>query len=187
VLKSGQRTLLTGQSGSGKSTLFRAIAGIWPFGKGEISIPKGAAVMLLPQRPYIPIGSLRDAISYPAVAGSFDEAAILLALDAVRLPQLKTRLEEEANWSQILSGGEQQRLAVARALLAKPQWLFLDEATSALDEPLEAAVYAAIRENLPQTSVVSIGHRSSLIGMHDRRLVMQPREDGRFVVEDARA
>jgi len=127
---------------------------------------------------------LRGAICFPSSEGVYADAALVAALDAVRLPQLKARLAEEANWSQILSGGEQQRLAVARALLAKPHWLFLDEATSALDEPLEAAVYAAIRENLPATSVVSIGHRSSLIGMHDRRIAMQQREDGRYSVQD---
>jgi putative ATP-binding cassette transporter len=184
TLRSGERTLLTGPSGSGKSTLFRAIAGIWPFGDGKIGIPAGASVMLLPQRPYIPIGSLRGAISYPSIEGAHDDATLIAALDAARLPQLKDRLGEDANWSQILSGGEQQRLAVARALLAKPDWLFLDEATSALDEPLEAAIYAAIRAMLPATSVVSIGHRSSLINMHDRRIEMHLRDDGLFSVRD---
>jgi len=173
TLRKGERTLLVGPSGSGKSTLFRAIAGIWPFGEGRIELPRGKSVMLLPQRPYIPIGSLRGAISYPAVEGAHADEAIRAALDAVRLPQLKERLDEEANWSQILSGGEQQRLAIARALLAKPDWLFLDEASSALDEPLEDAVYAAIREKLPETTVVSIGHRSSLINNHDRRIEMR--------------
>lgn len=173
VFRKGERTLLVGPSGSGKSTLFRAIAGIWPFGEGRIELPEGQSVMLLPQRPYIPIGTLRGAISYPAVEGAHDDTAIRAALEAVRLPQLKDRLDEEANWSQILSGGEQQRLAIARALLAKPDWLFLDEASSALDEPLEDAVYAAIRDTLPETSVVSIGHRSSLINNHDRRIEMR--------------
>lgn len=173
ALKKGERTLLVGPSGSGKSTLFRAIAGIWPFGEGTIELPQGQSVMLLPQRPYIPIGALRGAISYPAVEGTYPDDAIRAALDAARLPQLKARLDEEANWSQILSGGEQQRLAVARALLAKPDWLFLDEATAALDEPLEDAIYAAIQENLPATTIVSIGHRSSLIDNHDRRIEMR--------------
>jgi putative ATP-binding cassette transporter len=185
TLRKSERTLLTGPSGSGKSTLFRAIAGIWPFGDGKIGVPQGAEVMLLPQRPYIPIGSLRGAISYPSVEGAHNDAALAAALEAVRLPQLRDRLDEEANWSQILSGGEQQRLAVARALLARPDWLFLDEATSALDEPLEAAVYAAIREKLPETTIVSIGHRSSLVAMHDRRIDMHLRDDGLYSVKDA--
>lgn len=169
TLRAGERSLLVGASGSGKSTLFRAIAGIWPFGEGTIELPAGKSVMLLPQRPYIPIGPLAAAISYPAVEGAHGAEALRTALETVHLPQLKDRLEEEANWSQILSGGEQQRLAVARALLAKPDWLFLDEATSALDEPLEQAIYAAIRAALPGTTIVSIGHRSSLNAAHDRR------------------
>ena len=184
ALRKGERTLLVGPSGSGKSTLFRAIAGIWPFGAGVIEQPAGQSVMLLPQRPYIPIGTLRGAISYPAIEGVHSEADIQRALDAVHLPALKTRLDEEANWSQILSGGEQQRLAVARALLAKPEWLFLDEATAALDEPLEQVVYAAIRESLPGTTVVSIGHRSSLVANHDRRIEMRQGADGLYAIAD---
>lgn len=184
TLRRGERTLLVGPSGSGKSTLFRAIAGIWPFGAGTIEQPDGKSVMLLPQRPYIPIGTLRGAISYPAIEGVHADEAILRALDAVHLPALKARLDEEANWSQILSGGEQQRLAVARALLAKPEWLFLDEATAALDEPLEEAVYAAIRSNLPETTIVSIGHRSSLIDNHDRRIEMRLGTDDLYSIAD---
>lgn len=180
----GERTLLVGPSGSGKSTLFRAIAGIWPFGEGRIEMPAGRTVMLLPQRPYIPIGTLRGAISYPAVEGQHGDDEILAALDAVRLPHLKSRLSDEANWSQILSGGEQQRLAIARALLAKPGWLFLDEATSALDEPLEDAVYAAIETGLPETTIISIGHRSSLIDNHDRRVEMRLGEGGRYSIAE---
>jgi vitamin B12/bleomycin/antimicrobial peptide transport system ATP-binding/permease protein len=186
-LRHGERTLLVGPSGSGKSTLFRAIAGIWPFGSGRIEQPAGQSVMLLPQRPYIPIGTLRGAVNYPALEGVHADADIRRALDAVGLPMLMDRIGEEANWSQMLSGGEQQRLAIARALLAKPAWLFLDEATSALDEPLEDRVYKAIRELLPETSIVSIGHRSSLIDNHDRRIEMRMAEDGLFSVVDAPA
>ncbi|MFY8114290.1 MAG: ABC transporter ATP-binding protein/permease, partial [Rhabdaerophilum sp.] len=186
TFRKGQRTLLVGPSGSGKSTLFRAISGIWPFGSGTIDIPAGASVMLLPQRPYIPMGTLRGAVSYPAVEGAHDDAAIVAALEAVRLPALVTRLDEEANWSQVLSGGEQQRLAVARALLARPDWLLLDESTSALDEPLEDAIYAAIARLLPETSVISIGHRSSLIDNHDRRVEMRMGPDSLYSIEEAR-
>jgi putative ATP-binding cassette transporter len=184
TLRKGERTLLVGPSGSGKSTLFRAIAGIWPFGDGRIELSGGGSVMLLPQRPYIPIGTLRGAVSYPSVEGAHDDAAIFAALEAVKLPALTGRIGEEANWSQILSGGEQQRLAVARALLAKPQWLFLDEATSALDEPLEDAVYGAIRDLMPETTVVSIGHRSSLIDNHDRRITMKVDDAGLYTVAE---
>jgi vitamin B12/bleomycin/antimicrobial peptide transport system ATP-binding/permease protein len=180
TIRAGERTLLTGPSGSGKSTLFRAIAGIWPFGEGRIDLPAKGGIMLLPQRPYIPIGPLRQAVSYPAAEGSFTDEALRAALTLVHLTHLLPRLDEEANWSQMLSGGEQQRLAVARAILARPGWLFLDEATSALDEGLEAAVYAALREALPATTLVSIGHRSSLIAIHDRRIELQKDATGLF-------
>jgi vitamin B12/bleomycin/antimicrobial peptide transport system ATP-binding/permease protein len=187
TLRPGESTLLTGPSGSGKSTLFRAIAGIWPFGRGEIAVPRGASMMLLPQRPYIPIGGLRGAVTYPGVTGTYSDAAIVEALRAVRLPHLVDLLDREDNWGQRLSGGEQQRLAIARALLAKPDWLFLDEATAALDEPTEEAVYEMLREQMPGTTVVSIGHRSTLAAFHDRRLDMAPGRDGIFSPVDARA
>lgn len=185
TFRKGERTLLVGPSGSGKSTLFRAIAGIWPFGSGRIEQPEGRSVMLLPQRPYIPIGTLRGAVNYPSLEGTHPDDDIRRALEAVGLSMLAGRLDEEANWSQMLSGGEQQRLAIARALLAKPDWLFLDEATSALDEPLEDRVYRAIHDLLPATTIVSIGHRSSLINNHDRRIEMRMGEDNLFAVVDA--
>jgi vitamin B12/bleomycin/antimicrobial peptide transport system ATP-binding/permease protein len=172
--KPGEAVLLTGPSGSGKSTLLRAIAGIWPYGAGHIGVPEGASVMLLPQRPYIPIGSLRRAVTYPETEGAYADDAVRAALEAVRLPALVERIDVEDTWAQRLSGGEQQRLAVARALLAKPDWLFLDEATSALDEPSEAALYEAIARLLPATTVISIGHRSTLHALHDRLLAMTP-------------
>jgi vitamin B12/bleomycin/antimicrobial peptide transport system ATP-binding/permease protein len=180
VLKAGEAALLTGPSGSGKSTLFRAIAGIWPYGEGTVGTPAGKSVMLLPQRPYLPQGTLRAAVSYPGVAGDFSDVAIRQALEVARLPQLVDRLDEEALWAQVLSGGEQQRLAVARALLASPDWLFLDEATAALDEKTEAAVYLALRQHLPGTTIVSIGHRSTLAAFHDRRVELEAGEDGLF-------
>ena len=140
-LRGGERTLLTGPSGSGKSTLFRAIAGIWPFGSGKIAVPADASLMMLPQRPYFPIGSLHGAIAYPGETGSFSPDRVREALTLVGLPQLGARLEEEAHWNRMLSLGEQQRLGVARALLHAPNYLFLDEATASLDEPSEAALY----------------------------------------------
>ncbi len=178
TMKQGERTLLIGPSGSGKSTLFRAIAGIWPFGDGKIAAPEGKSVMLLPQRPYLPLGTLRDAVSYPSVSGTYSDEAITAALTAAKLPHLLDRLDQEAFWVQVLSLGEQQRVAVARVLLAKPDWLFLDEATAALDEPLEEAIYQALRRELPDTTVVSIGHRSTLKAMHDRIIEMKPVGDG---------
>jgi putative ATP-binding cassette transporter len=181
----GERTLVTGPSGSGKSTLFRAIAGIWPFGQGRVLIPAAENVMLLPQRPYMPMGTLRAAVSYPSLEGAYDDAAIREALETARLPHLTGRLDDVDAWAQRLSGGEQQRLAIARALLAQPEWLLLDEATAALDEPTEAAIYAALRERLRQTSIISIGHRSTLSVMHDRRIEMAPHPLGGFCPQDA--
>jgi vitamin B12/bleomycin/antimicrobial peptide transport system ATP-binding/permease protein len=181
----GERTLLIGPSGSGKSTLFRAIAGIWPFGNGEIAAPAGQSVMLLPQRPYLPLGTLRDAISYPGVSGTYTDAQIVAALKAARLPHLTERLDEEAFWVQVLSLGEQQRVAIARALLLKPDWLFLDEATAALDEPMEAAIYETLRTELPGATIVSIGHRSTLKAMHDRIVEMKPQAGGGRVFQPA--
>ncbi len=185
--RGGETTLLTGPSGSGKSTLFRAIAGIWPFGEGQVAMPQGASMMLLPQRPYIPVGTLRGAVAYPGVETTYDDGAIREALKAARLPHLVDRLDEERSWAQTLSLGEQQRLAVARALLAKPDWLFLDEATAALDEPTEEAIYRLLKERLPGTTVVSIGHRSTLAAFHDRRIDMRPGEGGLFTPADVRA
>ena len=188
VLRPGETTLFTGPSGSGKSTLFRAISGIWPFGEGRIATPKGASMMLLPQRPYIPVGTLKSTVVYPEVEGAYDDAAIAEALKAARLPQFVGRLHEEGFWAQSLSLGEQQRLAIARALLAKPDWLFLDEATAALDEPTEAEIYRVLRERLPDATLVSIGHRSTLQPFHERRIDMRPTEEaGLFRPADVRA
>ncbi|MFM9974302.1 MAG: ABC transporter ATP-binding protein/permease, partial [Beijerinckiaceae bacterium] len=186
TLHKGETTLVTGPSGSGKSTLFRAIAGIWPFGRGEIHVPQGKSVMLLPQRPYLPMGTLREAVQYPGLSGDHDDAAMNAALEAARLPKLVGRLDEGAMWSQVLSLGEQQRLAIARALITKPDWLFLDEATAALDEPTEAVVYAVLKQKLPQTTIVSIGHRSTLIDLHERRIDLVADTAGVFKVEDVK-
>ncbi|WP_316229820.1 ABC transporter ATP-binding protein/permease [Bradyrhizobium sp. SZCCHNR1051] len=183
-LKSSERTLLTGPSGAGKSTLFRAIAGVWPFGSGAISVPAHAKLMMLPQRPYFPIGPLKAAIVYPAAADAFSIDLVKEALVAVGLPQLADRLDEDAHWNRMLSLGEQQRLGIARALLHQPQYLFLDEATASLDEPSEARLYRIIAERLPQTTVVSIGHRSTLHDLHDRRVELI-RDGDRFSLRPA--
>jgi putative ATP-binding cassette transporter len=179
-----ERVLVTGASGAGKSTLFRAIAGIWPFGKGTVALPACAKVMTLPQRPYLPIGTLAAAVSYPAVAGTFDEACIRELLVAVGLPALAQRTAEEAHWNRMLSLGEQQRIAVARAILHAPDYLLLDEASASLDEPAEAALYRLLYERLPGAAIVSIGHRSTLAALHKRRLTLT-REGERHRVTEA--
>jgi len=172
VLKRGKNLLVTGPSGSGKSTLFRALSGLWPYGSGEVDLPADK-MMLLPQKPYLPVGPLRDAAAYPAEPETYGDEAIRAALIDARLPNLADRLHESDNWAQRLSGGEQQRLAIARALLAKPEWLLLDEATAALDEDTEAAIYKMLAERLPQTTLVSIGHRSTLNAWHTERAKAQ--------------
>jgi vitamin B12/bleomycin/antimicrobial peptide transport system ATP-binding/permease protein len=177
-IEPGDRVLLTGPNGSGKSTLFRAIAGIWPFGRGRIHIPDGARMLFLPQRPYLPIGSLRDAATYPAPPGSFGDEAVRAALCAVGLERFVDRLDQSENWSLRMSGGEQQRLAFARALLHRPDWLFLDEATAALDEAGERQVYAQLRRQLPATTVVNVAHRPAFDGFDRTRLTLAPSPDG---------
>ncbi len=172
----GERVLVTGPSGAGKSTLFRAIAGIWPFGSGRVTVPRGASIMLLPQRPYFPVAMVSTAVAYPAEPGAFSDTKIAEALIAVGLPELVARLDEEAHWNHVLSQGEQQRLAIARALLAAPDYLLLDEATAALDEAAESVLYRLLQERLRDTSIVSIGHRSTLNVFHHRRVEVVPGE-----------
>jgi putative ATP-binding cassette transporter len=183
-LRPGERTLIIGPSGSGKSTLFSAIAGIWPFGDGTIAIPPKTEVMMLPQRPYFPIGSLHGAIVYPGEASAFSAEHVRDVLVGIGLPQLADRLDEEAHWNRMLSLGEQQRLGLARALLHAPEYLFLDEATASLDEPSEAALYRLLLQKLPATTIVSIGHRSTLEAFHDRKLTLL-RDGDRFALNEA--
>jgi putative ATP-binding cassette transporter len=144
-------------------------------------------MMLLPQRPYFPMGTLREAVRVSGARGPVRGRGATRRARGVRLPQLADQLDLDDNWGQRLSGGEQQRLAVARALLAKPDWLLLDEATAALDEPTEDALYRVIAEKLPDTTVVSIGHRSTLAAFHERRIDMRPSGEGLFAPADVRA
>jgi len=183
-LRKDERTLVTGPSGSGKSTLFRAMAGIWPFGTGSIAIPARATMMMLPQRPYFPVGSLRGAVEYPGREGSFTTSQISQAVEAVGLPRLASQIDEHGHWNRMLSLGEQQRLGLARALLHAPQYLFLDEATASLDEPSEAALYGLLREKLPATTIVSIGHRSTLEAFHQRNVVLA-RDGDKFALQES--
>jgi putative ATP-binding cassette transporter len=172
-IHAGDRVVVSGPSGAGKSTLFRALAGIWPYGSGTVSVPLGR-VLFLPQKPYLPIASLREVLSYPDQPDRSDEETYRQALADARLPQLSNRLDEEGNWSMDLSGGEQQRIGFARAFLYRPDWLFMDEATSALDEPTEQALYAALRERLPDVTLISVAHRTEVARFHSRRLTIQP-------------
>jgi putative ATP-binding cassette transporter len=184
-IKLGERVLVSGPSGAGKSTLFRALAGVWPFGEGAITIPKNARMMILPQRPYFPIAPLAAAVAYPAEPGQFDAATIAQLISAVGLPALVPRIEEEAHWNRMLSLGEQQRLGIARALLYCPDFLFLDEATASLDEPSETALYQLLDQRLPRAAIVSIGHRATLAAFHRRRLAFTRAEDRHVVQETA--
>jgi vitamin B12/bleomycin/antimicrobial peptide transport system ATP-binding/permease protein len=174
-----ERVLVTGPSGSGKTSLFRALGGVWPFGAGTIRIPQGAKLLVLPQRPYLPLGTLRGALAYPGPDDAFTPDEIDDVLDATGLSHLREALDEAAYWADRLSMGEQQRLSIARALLQKPDWLFLDEATAALDEPAEGMLYRLMLERLPDAAIVSIGHRSSLVVFHERFLALKPDGKGR--------
>ncbi len=168
-IRPGESVVVTGPSGSGKSTLFRALAGIWPFGAGRVTQPADSR-LFLPQRPYIPLGTLRRAVAYPLAADAVGDAEIAEALRLTNLAHLLPRLDEEDNWTQRLSGGEQQRLAIARVLLVKPKWLFLDEATASLDPAGEETMYRVLKEKLPDTTIVSIAHRPAVAAFHDRGL-----------------
>jgi putative ATP-binding cassette transporter len=177
TLRRGEAVVVRGPSGCGKTTLFRALAGLWPFGRGRIATPlEDSRVLFLPQKPYLPIGTLKDALCYPDPSDPVPDGDCREALEACGLWHLSPRLNEAANWSLVLSGGEQQRLGFARALVYRPDWLFLDEATAALDEPAEKHMYQLLRQRLPGATVVSIAHRETVAAFHDRQITVDPAE-----------
>ncbi|MBT2371048.1 ABC transporter ATP-binding protein/permease [Pseudomonas fluorescens] len=169
IVEPGQRVMLSGRSGSGKSTLLRAMGHLWPNGHGAIRLP-AARYLFLPQKPYLPIGTLKAVLSYPQEDSVYSAERYAQVLETCRLPHLVSRLDEANHWQRMLSPGEQQRLAFARALLFAPQWLYMDEATSAMDEEDEATLYQALIDELPGLSIVSVGHRSSLKRFHGRHV-----------------
>jgi putative ATP-binding cassette transporter len=171
-LAPGGRLLVMGASGSGKSTLMRTLAGIWPFGEGTIELPERESVLFMPQKPYLPLGTLREALLYPFGSPGTSDAQLASALDQAGLPELFGLRDESRMWAHVLSLGEQQRLAFGRIFLQRPAWVFMDEATSAIDEPAEGQLYRTLMDVLPQTAIVSVGHRSSLLAFHDARLVL---------------
>ncbi|MDA5635024.1 MULTISPECIES: ABC transporter ATP-binding protein/permease [Rhizobium/Agrobacterium group] len=180
----GERVLVAGESGSGKSTLVRAIAGLWPWGGGDVSFRAGSRLFMLPQRPYIPSGTLRRAVCYPQAAESWTLEEIGAALDKVGLGHLKDKVEEEAPWDQTLSGGEKQRLTFARLLLNDPDIIVMDEATAALDEKSQDRMMQMVIDELPDATIVSVAHRAELEAFHSRKITLERREGGAKLVSD---
>ena len=182
TVAAGDRVAVVGPSGTGKTLLMRAIAGLWPFGTGRIETPADAAMLFVPQWPYVPIGTLRAAVSYPSPEGTFPDDAIVKTLGLVGLSQLEGRLDDTEPWQHLLSPHQQQQLAIVRVLLHKPDWIFLDKATSALDEATERAIYGLLNEALPGATIVTIAHRASVGEYHTRRWTLTPGESGMELV-----
>ncbi|PDT35469.1 ABC transporter ATP-binding protein [Rhizobium sp. M10] len=180
----GERVLVAGESGSGKSTLVRAIAGLWPWGHGSVDFHADRRLFMLPQRPYIPSGTLRRAVAYPRAADSWTPEEITTALTKVGLDYLNEKIEEEAPWDQILSGGEKQRLAFARLLLHNPDIIVLDEATSALDEKSQDSMMEMVIDEMPTVTIISVAHRAELEAFHSRKITLERREGGAKLVSD---
>lgn len=184
AIEPGERVLVSGESGTGKSTLVRAIAGLWPWGSGSVNFHPDRRLFMLPQRPYIPSGTLRRAVAYPGAAEDWKPKQIKAALDKVDLGYLADRIEEEAPWDQTLSGGEKQRLAFARLLLHSPDIVVLDEATSALDEKSQDKMMEMVVHELPKVTVISVAHRAELEAFHTRKITLERRKDGARLVSD---
>ena len=184
TIKHGEKVLIKGRTGAGKTTVFRVLSGIWPFGEGEVVLPKGKKVIVLPQKPYFPIGTLADAITYPEPSGTYSREDMVKALQLVGMADYAARLDEEGHWNMICSGGEQQRLAIARALLFKPDYMFFDEATASMDEPSEMELYTMLNEEAKDATIISIGHRSSLAQFHNRTLFAEKEPDGHYLFRE---
>ena len=184
TIKHGEKVLIKGRTGAGKTTVFRVLSGIWPFGEGEVVLPKGKKVIVLPQKPYFPIGTLADAITYPEPAGTYSREEMVKALQLVGMADYAARLDEEGHWNMMCSGGEQQRLAIARALLFKPDYMFFDEATASMDEPSEMELYTMLNEEMADATIISIGHRSSLAQFHNRTLFAEKEPDGHYLFRE---
>lgn len=184
LINQGERVLVSGESGSGKSTLVRTIAGLWPWGDGSVDLHPGKQLFMLPQRPYIPSGTLSRAVAYPGAADEWSADEIGVALEKVGLGHLKEKIEVDAPWDQTLSGGEKQRLAFARLLLHKPDIIILDEATSALDEKSQDRMMESLIDELPDATVVSVAHRAELEAFHSRKIILERHEGGAKLVSD---
>jgi putative ATP-binding cassette transporter len=184
VIEPGERLLVAGESGTGKSTLVRAIAGLWPWGGGSVNFHPDRRLFMLPQKPYVPSGTLRRAVAYPGAAEDWTLEEIGEALDKVGLGHLKEKIEEDAPWDQTLSGGEKQRLAFARLFLHNPDIIVLDEATSALDAKSQDKMMELMTRELPKATVVSVAHRAELEAFHSRKIVLERRKGGAKLVSD---
>lgn len=183
-IEPGERVLVAGESGSGKSTLVRAIAGLWPWGEGSVNFRADARLFMLPQKPYIPTGSLRRAVAYPQEADRWSTEDIGSALEKVGLGHLKDKIGDEAPWDHTLSGGEKQRLAFARLLLNAPDIVVLDEATSALDDKSQDKIMETVIDELPDVTILSVGHRAELEAFHSRKITLEKRDGGARLVSD---